>query len=78
MLIKSKMTNSWKREFVIYTSSDLTPLEVIQQRPGKVTLDGDGVQLDRFQYLVGVVLVVVNSQEIIKIAELALDYIGIN
>ena len=48
----------------------VTPLEVIQQRPGKVTLDGDRVQLDRLQDLVGVVLVVVNSQKVVKIAEL--------
>ena len=48
----------------------VAPLEVIQQRPSKVTLDRDRVQLDRFQDLVGVVLVVVNSQEVIKIAEL--------
>ena len=48
----------------------VTPFEVIQQRPGKVTLDGDRVQLDRLQDLVGVVLVVVNSQKVVKIAEL--------
>ena len=55
----------------------VTPLEVIQQRPGKVTLDGDRVQLDRLQDLVGVVLVVVNSQQVIQIAELALHWIRI-
>ena len=51
----------------------VSPLEVIQQRPSKVTLDRDRVQLDRFQDLVGVVLVVVNSQEVIKIAELGFN-----
>ena len=54
----------------------ITPLEVIQQRPGKVTLDGDRVQLDRLQDLVGVVLVVVNSQKVVKIAELGWDGTG--
>ena len=55
----------------------VAPLEVIQQRPSKVTLDGDRVQLDGFQDLVGVVLVVVNSQQVIQIAELALDLVRI-
>ena len=51
----------------------VAPLEVIQQRPSKVTLDGDRVQLDGFQDLVGVVFVVVNSQEVIQIPELSLN-----
>ena len=54
----------------------VTPLEIVKQRPGKVTLDGDGVQLDRFKDLVDVVLEVVNSQKVIKITELVLNYIG--
>ena len=54
----------------------VAPLEVVQQRPGIVTLDGDGVQLDGFKDLVGVMLVVVNSQKIIKITQLGLYYIG--
>ena len=57
-------------------SVSVAPLEVIQQRPSKVTLDGDRVQLDGFQDLVGVVLVVVNSQQVIQIAELPLISLG--
>ena len=56
----------------------VAPLEVIQQRPSEVTLDRDRVQLDRFQDLVGVVLVVVNSQKVIKIAKLDLIILEVN
>ena len=54
----------------------VAPLEVVQQRPSKVTLDGDRVELDGLEDLVGVVFVVVNPQEVIQIAELQLIPLG--
>ena len=54
----------------------VAPLEVVQQRPSKVTLDGDRVELDGLEDLVGVVFVVVNSQQVIKVTELGMDCMG--
>ena len=56
-------------------SVSVSPFKVVHQGPREVSFDRDCIELDRFQHLVNVVLVVVYSLKVVQIPELGLNTI---